>query len=81
VSGAELQSYRIPKDETGKRYGQLSIVGRDKANRHCWRAKCDCGGFRTADGRELRAHRVKACKTCAKETQGRSNAKWEREAA
>lgn len=63
------QSHRIPKDESGKRYGKLTVVRRSEANRHCWLTKCSCGGFREVDGRELRADRATACKPCAKENQ------------
>lgn len=72
---------RTPKDETGKRYGSLTVVKREGK---CWLTKCDCNGWRVADGRQLRFGLLKACKTCAKQTQGRGGRRrglWDKEAA
>lgn len=61
---------RARVDERDNRYGKLTVIDLAPEKAHCWLAKCDCGGFRLADGRELRAGRIKACKPCAKLTQG-----------
>ncbi len=54
------------KNETGNRYGRLTVLG-PAEKKGCWLTQCDCNnGFRIADGRELRAKRLKACRPCAR---------------
>lgn len=67
------------KNEAGKRYGKLTVVKQEDSR--CWLTQCDCGGFRIAKGTELRAGRLKACKPCARQTQGYHKVDWEKEAA
>jgi hypothetical protein len=54
------------KDETGKRYGMLTVIEKsdykgkgEHAQR--WRCECDCGGVIIARGRELRGGRTSSC--------------------
>jgi hypothetical protein len=52
------------KNEIGKRYGKLLVVG-ESPNRHygyiCWYCKCDCGNEKEVDSRALRRGLVKSC--------------------
>ena len=53
------------KNELGKRYGKLLVVG-ESHNRYgryyvCWYCKCDCGNEIEVNGSLLRQGRVKSC--------------------
>ena len=57
-------------DETGNRYGRLTVLGRDntksKHDAH-WICKCDCGNIFTTKGTRLRNGRCKSCGCLQKE--------------
>lgn len=51
-------------DETGNKYGRLTVIedaGRDKNGRVLWKCKCDCGNYKIALGKSLRAGLVQSC--------------------
>ena len=58
------------KDETGNRYGKLTVI--DFAGTHgknavaTWNCKCDCGNERVVAGKRLRNGSVTMCHECAK---------------
>jgi hypothetical protein len=60
------------KDETGKRYGRLTVVEkveRDLASRFKrasakWLCRCDCGTQTRVFGSKLRKGEVKSCVAC-----------------
>ena len=59
------------KDETGKRYGKLRVIGyagSDEAEGTkggaMWWVKCDCGNRKRARGSQLRAHKRITCGSC-----------------
>jgi len=58
-------------DETGNRYGRLTVVRRDPENAYHkganWICRCDCGGERVASGIGLRQGMVKSCGCLARE--------------
>lgn len=53
------------KDETGNRYGRLTVIERapvtDKKGRAYWRCVCDCGNERIVVGESLRHGNTKSC--------------------
>ena len=54
----------IPADLTGKRYGRLTVISREKNNnsgRTCWLCKCDCGNSSVVTTHELNAGKTKSC--------------------
>ena len=56
----------IPKfiDETGNKYGRLSVIeyaGHNSDNKTLWKCKCDCGGTTIVTGKSLRAGLVTSC--------------------
>ena len=58
--------YRNPAivDELGNQYGKLTVVeefGRDKDKRVLWKCKCECGNYKIALGKSLRAGLVNSC--------------------
>lgn len=59
-------------DETGKRYGRLTVIRRNPENAYHkganWICKCDCGGERVASGIGLRQGLIKSCGCLWKET-------------
>lgn len=61
------------KDETGNRYGRLTVLYRDdskpKGRGHAvyWICKCDCGNIKSVSGSNLRSGQVKSCGCLAKE--------------
>lgn len=60
----KLTSIRNSKDETGNRYGKLTVIKRDKnENKKSWHwiCKCDCGNTVTIDGKSLRSGNTKSC--------------------
>ena len=48
------------KDETGKVYGKLTVIGYDK-DKHRWICQCDCGNIKYHEGRDLRQNKFKSC--------------------
>lgn len=52
-------------DETGNRYGKLTVLERyfenNKENRALWLCLCDCGNKRIVSGTDLRNGRVNSC--------------------
>lgn len=51
-------------DETGKRYGMLTVIGRgpnDKNGKAQWYCKCDCGNTILSRGTDLRRNKVLTC--------------------
>ena len=58
-------------DETGNRYGRLTVVRRDQENAYHkganWICRCDCGGERVASGIALRQGMAKSCGCIARE--------------
>lgn len=54
------------KDQTGKRFGRLVVIAlhrRDesKENNHVWRCRCDCGGEKLANVKNLRSGKTSSC--------------------
>ena len=58
------------KDETGNRYGRLTVIRRadpkderrtDKVVMASWVCKCDCGGTKIARGNDLRSGATRSC--------------------
>jgi hypothetical protein len=59
-----------PTDETGKRYGRLTVVrryGSDKGNA-TWLCVCDCGAEKIVRGTYLRAGKTRSCGCLEHET-------------
>jgi hypothetical protein len=49
-------------DETGNRYGRLTVLGKSHGNGPTyWTCRCDCGNERVVDGGALRGGRTKSC--------------------
>ena len=50
-------------DETGNRYGTLTVqsLTKDKNNRTAWLCKCDCGNEKIVRGPDLRKGRITSC--------------------
>jgi len=50
-------------DETGRRYGMLTVIGSapSKGNNAMWFCKCDCGNTITVNAGNLRSGRTKSC--------------------
>lgn len=51
-------------DLTGRRFGRLTVISRDKNSKvghPCWRVRCECGSVRVVEGENLRAGRTKSC--------------------
>lgn len=60
----ELQMARPFKDETGKRYGRLLVLGRSPtqySNHAYWVCQCDCGTIAIIAGGGLRSGRTNSC--------------------
>jgi hypothetical protein len=54
----------MTKNELGKRYGKLVVVGESPNRYHgyvCWFCKCDCGNEIEVNGSSLRQGLVKSC--------------------
>ena len=50
------------KDETGKRYGKLTVISYEMTNgKAFWKCKCDCGNETLVAGDKLRSGRTKSC--------------------
>lgn len=52
------------KDETGKRYGRLTVVGKhhqDARKEWYWLCECDCGNKAIVSGNKLRTGNTKSC--------------------
>lgn len=64
------------KDETGKRYGRLTVIERAEtsADRRMayWLCKCDCGNMKVARGVDLRRGGTRSC-GCLQRENGRKN--------
>lgn len=59
-------------DETGKRYGMVTVLGRDKNDKNGkaqWLCKCDCGNTFVTRGTDLRRNKVLTC-GCTSYTKG-----------
>lgn len=74
----EVQHILGLKDETGNKYGSLTVIGEsDKRidNRVTWVVKCDCGEVFLMTGKQLRISKFPGCKTCSlkKERNARRN--------
>lgn len=58
-------------DETGNRYGRLTVVRRNPENAYhkgaAWICSCECGGERVASGIGLRQGLIKSCGCLARE--------------
>ena len=69
------------KDETGKRYGRLTVLHRDESKpsghgyKVWWICKCDCGNIKSIKGENLRRGLTKSCGCLQKETASRTNFK------
>ena len=52
-------------DETGNRYGKLTVLYKDKLNAHndgmYWVCRCDCGNITTVKASNLRCSRTRSC--------------------
>lgn len=51
-------------DITGKKFGRLLVLRRDKNDRHgkiCWLTKCVCGTIKVINGESIRQHKTKSC--------------------
>lgn len=58
------KSFTTVVDETGNRYGLLSVIersGTDRSGSATWRCSCDCGGEVTTRGSSLRNGDTKSC--------------------
>lgn len=56
--------FPLTKDETGNKYGKLTVLGLAASRRHgrvTWRCACDCGGSKNVDGKALRSEAVESC--------------------
>lgn len=54
-------------DETGHRYGNLTVIerGPNTSNGQAtWKCLCDCGNFKNYDGYSLRSGKVTTCSNC-----------------
>ena len=68
-------------DETGKRYGRLTVLdmapNTNKDRGIKWRCLCDCGNETIVSGRDLRQGKTKSCGCYMKEVRGQSVVKDE----
>lgn len=58
-------------DLTGKRFGKLTVVSREKGSIHGsprWLCVCDCGNTCIVNGRDLRAEHTRSCGCLRRET-------------
>lgn len=53
-------------DETGKKYGYLTVLERapNKNKKVYWKCRCDCGREHLVSGTNLRTGAVKSCGQC-----------------
>lgn len=63
------------KDETGKRYGRLTVLRRDGSTKRgaVWLCLCDCGGQRRVSGKGLRIGETRSCGCLQRERSGEVN--------
>lgn len=64
ANGYRVATGRMIKNETGNRYGMLTVIGQADAFRWgsaCWVCKCDCGRERVVIGKSLRAGLTRSC--------------------
>jgi hypothetical protein len=58
-------------DESGKRYGKLSVVEESEPKRGArWLCVCSCGRYRVTRGVDLRSGRAMECLHCSKVRKG-----------
>ena len=61
-------------DLTGQKFGKLTVI-RDTSTRKgsevVWECECECGEVRYASISQLKYGQIKACRVCAKRTQGK----------
>jgi hypothetical protein len=52
-----------PIDETGKKFGRLTVLSFDGLHNHFakWACKCECGNTKSVSGCDLRAGNVRSC--------------------
>ena len=64
------------KDETGNKYGLLTVVERVKEttnSRHAkWKCQCECGNTTIVSGQDLRQGKTKSCGCLEQESRGQS---------
>ena len=50
-------------DETGNRYGSLTVIepAKDKNNKSAWKCLCDCGNYKIVRGPDLRKGKITSC--------------------
>ena len=51
-------------DETGKKYGRLTVIGRGPSNKQgkaTWETECSCGNSKYISGSDLRSGRISSC--------------------
>ena len=69
--GRDLRMKAI--DETGKRYGRLTVIRwatRDKHGHDCWLCWCNCGNTVTVRGGHLRSGNSQSCGCLGRERKG-----------
>lgn len=69
---------RKTEDLTGKKFGRLTVIGRDgtyPSGNIRWLCQCDCGGLTHATGHLLKSGTVKGCKCVSSERMKRLNTK------
>ena len=66
-------------DETGNKYGSLTVLykTKDKNNRTAWMCKCDCGNTKNARGSDLRSGRTMSCGCYSRDIASKRNFKDE----
>ena len=68
-------SGRHAKDETGKRYGRWTVIGKASSRYRSimWLCRCDCGTERAIKGWNLRGGHTKSCGCARKLSEARQN--------
>ena len=69
---------RKTEDLTGKKFGKLTVIGRDgsyKSGNVRWLCKCDCGGYTHTLGCYLKSGTVKGCSCVSSERMKRISTK------
>lgn len=58
----EVNSERMFKDETGKKYGKLTVISLVKKSPHAiWKCLCECGNYIEVSGISLRSGNTMSC--------------------
>lgn len=67
----------VRKDETGNRYGRLTVEALQEVRRGAahWRCRCDCGNERVVYGYDLRSGHTQSCGCLQAERTGNANTK------